>query len=452
MKKILYLLSICFCSLLLSCEEYLDAKPDKKTIVPSTLSDVNALLDYPVLATASVIAEGCTDNMYLLETNWNAISALRDRNMYVWENTDLDGDAGIWSGKYNHVFVCNVALDALAKITPGNNEVSEWQRLKGSALFLRSYGFFELLQLFAKPYQPSTAATDLGIPLKLNPDINEQVKRESLQKCYEQLIADMEMAIELLPINSSVATRPNQKSAYALLARIYLNMGDDVNAKRCADASLALYDELLDYNGINSAATAPFAKFNKEVIFHCTGIGVLLNPNTCRVDTLLYDSYGSNDLRKAAFFRVNGPKNYTFKGSYDGTVSSAVFAGFTTAELYLISAECAARLGFKEEALAALNKLLKNRWKQSAGTFVPLAAADAETALELVLSERRKELVFRGMRWNDLRRLNLEPKFATTLQRKLGTAIYVLSPNSGAYVFPIPYDVVQLSGITQNER
>ena len=452
MKKIIYLLSTCLCSLLLSCDDFLDAKPDKKTVVPTTLSDVNALLDYPVLATASVIAEGCTDNIYLMETNWNAISTLRDRNMYIWENTDLDGDAGIWSGKYNHIFVCNVALTALDKIVPKDNEQEEWKRLKGSALFLRSYGFFELLQLFAKPYQASTAGTDLGIPLKLNPDINEQVRRASLAACYEHIIKDMETAIALLPINSSVTTRPNQKSAYAFLARVYLNMGNYEAAKRCADESLALYNDLLDYNSLNLAATAPLARFNKEVIFHCTGIGVLINPTICRVDTLLYDSYGANDLRKAAFFKVNGTKNYTFKGSYDGTVSAAVFAGFTTAELYLIKAECAARLGMKEEALTALNKLLKNRWKQTAGTYMPLKAANAETALELVLSERRKELIFRGMRWNDLRRLNLEPRFATSLQRKLGTAVYVLPPNSKAYVFPIPYEVIQLSGITQNER
>lgn len=155
MKKILYLLSICFCSLLLSCDEYLDAKPDKKTIVPSSLSDVNALLDYPVLATASVIAEGCTDNMYLLETNWNAISALRDRNMYIWENTDLDGDAGIWSGKYNHIFVCNVALIALDKIVPKDNEEEEWKRLKGSALFLRSFGFLSCCNCLQNPIRPA---------------------------------------------------------------------------------------------------------------------------------------------------------------------------------------------------------------------------------------------------------------------------------------------------------
>ena len=100
--------------------------------------------------------------------------------------------------------------------------------------------------------------------------------------------------------------------------------------------------------------------------------------------------------------------------------------------------------------MSDLNMLLEKRYV--AGTFVPLSATDAEDALIKVLAERRKELVFRGLRWPDLRRLNKDPRFAKTITRSLDGEIFELPPNSPRYVLPIPQKVIELSGIKQNDR
>ncbi len=449
MKKLLLITLISITAI--SCKEYLDAKPDKKLVVPQSMQDVNALLDHTVLSTASIMGESASDNIYYIPTIYNSISSLRDRNIYIWENDAIDGDGGIWTGKYNHAFVCNVALETLAKINPPAPEQAEWNRLRGSALFLRSYAFFELMQLFSSPYESGRENTQPGIPLKVLADVNEKTQRPTVEENYSRIIMDMKEALRLLPQNSSIATRPNQKSACALLARILLTKGDYPQALHYADTALSLYGELLDYNMVNTAAVAPFARFNKEVLFHCTGAAPGLNPNWYRVDTLLYDSYSSQDLRKQAFFRYNGDKNYTFKGSYDGLVSSSFFAGLTTAELYLIRAECLARDSKTGEALEDLNHLYEHRWGNTT-PFMPYEASNAAEALELVLKERRKELAFRGIRWNDLRRLQSDSRFAVTLQRNLEGKLYVLNPESKRYVFPIPQTVIELSGIAQNQR
>ena len=118
--------------------------------------------------------------------------------------------------------------------------------------------------------------------------------------------------------------------------------------------------------------------------------------------------------------------------------------------MYLIRAEAAARAGLKDSALADLNRLLSTRWKT--GTFVPYAAGSADQALDIILAERRKELIMRGTRWFDLRRLNKEPRFAKTLVRIQNSTTYTLSPNDNRYTFLIPAQVIALTGMQQNTR
>jgi hypothetical protein len=97
-----------------------------------------------------------------------------------------------------------------------------------------------------------------------------------------------------------------------------------------------------------------------------------------------------------------------------------------------------------------LNTLLTARYH--AGAFSPLSAASAAEALVLVLKERRKELLFRGLRWSDLRRFNLEKGKEVTLERQLNGTVHTLPPNDPRYVLPIPDIVIQLGGIPQNQR
>ena len=125
------------------------------------------------------------------------------------------------------------------------------------------------------------------------------------------------------------------------------------------------------------------------------------------------------------------------------------FTGLATDEIYLIKAECLARKNQVSEALTVLNTLLENRYKT--GEFVPLSAATPTEALNKILLERRKELVWRSLRWTDLKRLNKEGA-NITLYREINSNHYTLPPNDPKYVFPIPDDEILLSNIDQNNR
>ncbi|WP_439879715.1 RagB/SusD family nutrient uptake outer membrane protein [Pontibacter sp. MBLB2868] len=426
-------------------------KPDKQLSIPTDkLENLLHLLDNTSVMNQNYPSAGvlASDNFYMTAANWNALSNLTARNAYIWERDVYnDNDRNDWTMPYNAVFIANLALEGIGKIarTPENEAL--WNTVKGSALFFRAHAFYQLLQIFARPYDPATAAQDPGIVLRLNPDINERSVRSSVEESYARVLADLQEAASLLPDVPDYKTRPSRAAALALLARTQLQRGRYAEALTYANEALALYSHLLNYNNLNVSASYPFPRFNEEVLFHCTlnNISGLTYPNG-KVNPTLYASYHPDDLRKKAFFRYVGPTDIGFKGSYYGT--SLLFGGIATDELYLIRAECHARLGKVSQAMDNLNALLVTRWK--AGTFTALEAADADQALALILEERRKELAFKGLRWPDLRRLNQEERFALTLTRSLDGQEYILPPRDPRYIFPIPQKVIESSGIPQN--
>jgi hypothetical protein len=211
---------------------------------------------------------------------------------------------------------------------------------------------------------------------------------------------------------------------------------------------LKLYDSLLDYNTLNTTTQYPVPLFNKEVIFHAT-LSNDLYAKTVIVDTNLYKSYNVNDLRQKVFFKTNTNGGMRFVGTYTGGTGFIFFAGIATDELYLTRAECYARAGKITEAMNDLNTLMVKRWKT--GTFVPFTAATTSDAMKLILEERRKETIFRGLRWLDLRRLNSEGA-NITLTRVVDGQTYTLIPNSPRYALPLPPDVISLTGMPQNDR
>jgi len=339
-------------------------------------------------------------------------------------------------------------------INPNNTSVEDWKRVKGSALFFRAYALYHVAQYYTEPFDRNTAAQKPGVPIRITSLVTEKIERGTLAQTFEKIIEDLKSASALLPVNNLPVTRPSKVAAYGALARVYLTMEDYFNAGKYADSCLSIYNTLLNYNSINPAAAIPFSRFNSEVIFHSTVlVAGPLSTTNWRADSLLYASYSANDLRKSLFFRANGTSPaiyYGFKGSYEPSTGGNVFNGIATDEIYLIRAECYARQNNKDAALADLNTLLIKRWKT--GTFIPYTASTSDDALVKILTERRKELVGRALRWFDLRRLNKDNRFAKTLVRVIGGQVYQLPSNDLRYTHYIPQIVIDFTGMQQNNR
>jgi hypothetical protein len=207
--------------------------------------------------------------------------------------------------------------------------------------------------------------------------------------------------------------------------------------------------ELMDYNSINPVPLRPFANFNSEMVFYAVmpTYAITFNANIF-IDLDLIASYNDSDLRKSLFFRLRPGNNFGFRGSYTG--NSAIFTGLSLDEVYLTNAECEARLGLMDEAKTTMGFFLEKR--HITGTDLGLEAIEDSQFLKFILMERRKQLLFRGVRWSDLKRLNLEEELKTTLRRTVNGVDLTLEPGSLKYTFPIPPNEINLTGIPQNPR
>lgn len=449
-KYILILLSILFS---FSCsEDYLDKKSNKALVVPHTLADFQAILDncQDVVNIVPGLPLVASDDAFTTSSALQSLSTANERNSYFWAEDIYEGaNCDDWNKPYQQIFYANVVLDGLSRIaiTPANQ--AEWQNIKGFALFVRAHAMLNLAELFTAPYDAASAATTLGIPLRLTADVNAPVVRSTHEQTYRQIIADLTEAVECLPVNTISKTRPVAGSAYALLARTSLFMGDYKSAENYCSQALARNDYLIDFNTLNPESLSPVPNLNDETIYYATQITYgYLTRATTYIDTTLYASYHDDDLRKHIFFRLREPNRYSFKGSYTGGLIP--FGGIANDEVYITRAEARVRLGDIDGALEDLNALLIKRWQS--GKFQPITESDADALLQIILEERRKELVFRNLRWSDLRRLNQDTRFQKTLSRTIDGTTYTLPPNSVRYAFPIPQQEVAISGIVQNPR
>jgi len=430
-----------------SCKKYLDAKPQLQLSTITSVADLQALLDNTSVMNQVDPNLGLISSDDYYDTYTNYLSqTLNIRNLYIWDPNEIDD---CWSFPYEAVYAANIVLDNITNVA-STASVSEVSNVKGQALFFRGYQFYWLSQCYAPPLTSANQNTQLGICLRLTSSITTPSVRSTVQQTYDQIISDLTTAAQLLPVTSAYPTTPTKAAAYGALARTYLVMGDYKDAENAASSCLSLQGTLMNYNTLNPSAKYPFKLFNNECIFYGNYNAAV--HNTSYVDSTLIKSYSSNDLRSVLFFAKNSNGTSYFKGDYSGNdYGYPEYDGITVDEMYLIKAECEAREGnINNAAMNDLNTLLVTRW--ATGTFVPYTATSATDALNQILTERRKELVFRNLRWSDLRRLNLDPNYAITLTRNLNGTIYTLPPNDLRYTFLIPASVISLTGIQQNPR
>lgn len=436
---------------LLSCEKFLGEKSQNAYVTPNSIESLQGLMDDNLTMNMRFpdIGEASADNFFFPDESYAGLSE-KNRKIYTWAYDDVVFNND-WAKSYSAIYQANLALDEINKITPTAGSKGDWENVKGSAQFYRAYQNLFLLYTYAKAYNKNTSKQDLGIVLRKSSDPNIQSQRSSVEDCYEFVITDLVEATRLLPLQSQHVMRPSKRAAYATLARAYLSMANYEQALAYADTTLMFDHQLMDFNrntDVNLTSTLPFPAFNKEILFYgeSANANSIISPTNFFVDTLLYESYQVNDLRKQVYFQTN-QKYSKFKGSFSAG-GIVTFMGISISEMYLIQAECLIRKGELETGFDILNSLLEKRYRNS--DFQPYVNMSQPDALTIVLDERRKELAFRGLRWMDIKRLNMHnPEIY--LKRLINGELEQLNPNSVRYALQIPRDIVELTGIPQNE-
>ena len=452
--KLTLLCLFSFVMIALGCkkqDDFLNTKPNQALSVPSTLADLQTLLNdedvfnryYPALGELS------TDDYFIDASYWLS-RGTTEKNAYVWAKQIYSANANVadWSSPYQVVYYSNTILATLDKINTPASQQSQYNNVKGSALFFRAFAFYNLVQTFAMPYDSTSADKNLGVPLPLVPDLGAKLSRATESQCFNQIITDLNNASSLLPDIPARKTQPSKAAVLGLLSRIYLVMGNYTQSLKNAKDFLGLYSQLQDYNKLNPSAFPVYPNYSPEEVFHAGFQGYTTIGFSAQVDSSMYKSFNDkNDLRPDIFFYNSGGE-FEFNSQFD--FNNTLSCTISTNEIYFNKAECEARLNDQNSAMADLNTLLLTRWRT--GTYKPLTATSPLDALIQTLKERRKDLLFTGLRWSDLRRLNKDSRFAVTLYRNINGVSYSLPPNDPRYALPIPDNELQLNPMPQNSR
>jgi starch-binding outer membrane protein, SusD/RagB family len=433
----------------IGCKKNLEKKPNSNLQIPNNPDELQALLDnQEVFGLGHTLGLLSADEFYVSTAFYYGSLLASDQKAHIW-TADMFNDKEIpsdWKKAYEQIYYSNIILEALVPLTANATGDRELNNIKGDALYKRAFSNFHLAELFAPAYDPAGAATQPGIPLKLTTDVDEVIKRPSLKVCFQNILSDLNAAKDLLSdkFDPSHKNRASKAAVTALLARIHLYMGNWHQSVLQAEAALKSYSNLIDFHSLDTSLRTPIKTDNVEVIYSMKlpdkGAGnelvvtlASLAPGA-NVDTSLISSFSAGDLRLPIFYRHRDDKTWGLRSGLTGTRTP--FAGICTPEIYLSLAEAEARQGNAASALNTLNKLLVNRY--DTGHMPPLPdPSNSKAVLEMILAERKKEMAFRGTRWLDIKRLNIQNP-TITQTRVIDGIIYTIGPNDVRYALPLP--------------
>ncbi|CAM3584831.1 RagB/SusD family nutrient uptake outer membrane protein [Sphingobacterium prati] len=451
-NKVLLFPLFVFC--LGGCNKFLEEKSDKSLGIPVTIADYRALLNGfgNVNSNYLSMGEASSGDFSLTDADYNGLYYDSDKRLYSWQpdyvTREVSGAGHEWYYCYKGIYVSNSILKGLDDNGLTGKDADE---VRGQALVFRAARYLDGVQAWAPVYDVKRASKDLGMALRLDPDMNLPSKRATVQQTYDLILSDLQVALPLLPIAESSPALPTKAAAYGLLARAYLIKGDYEKALFNGQEALKLHNDLIDFNDLSASASFPIPATNqtsREVVFFTRMYASnIVNLNIAQINKDLYLMYAAGDLRKSIYFRLDNKGAVFFKGTHMG--HQGLITGITSSELLLIVAECQARLGDIDKAAETLNLLMINRWDKN--TFTPFVFTNVDIALRTILNERRKELLFRGLRWSDVKRLNRDGA-GIILSRRINNQEFILTPNDKRYAIALPEDVLDMTGMEQNPR
>lgn len=437
--KMKYLTWIALAGALAACDSPLDTDPTAQIDADGALKTqrgVELALNgaYRSLQSGSLYGrqELAFGDMYSDNLNYTG-TFTGDREVSIRAILPSNGEVGgIWSSAYVGINRANYILDAIEGVDDftGDNK----SRYRGEALWIRGTMYYLLSKYYG------------GVPLVSTPtkvvDESVNVTRSTLAETYAFIVKDLEEASTLLPA-ARANGRATKGAADALLARVYLEMGDNTKARDKATLLInnssyrltATYDELWrNKNTTESIYEVQFTTANGNSAafwFFPTPLGGRLGFAPSQG---LINAYETGDTRRAASIatHTNG-QIYGFKYRQVATGNENIPV-VRLAEMYLIRAEANARLGADAAVVRADINVIRRR----AGLGDLPATVNAQAALlDAILQERRVEFAFEGHRFPDLRRH--------------GRAVALLGIPAEKLLWPVPqYERDVNPNLTQN--
>ena len=336
----------------------------------------------------------------------------------------------IWQYSYLLVVNINNLLENIDKLELSADEQAEANIYKGNAHFYRASIMHELVRRYAPMYNPSSASSDLGVPVITSIDLGLKPARNTVAEVYTQIASDIAAAKQLLAgvEGEAGAIKPTIDAVKALEARVALykqdwataasisaeliNSGryalaataEDMEAEWVNDSGaecmLQLYTDLAETSG--TQANDVFLGYSTKIFKYA--------PDFIPTQTTI-DWYEESDLRGQVWFKelpvYLSSTDYTLKlftkywgnPEYETAPNRAYMQRpkiFRLGEMYLINAEANAMKGDAAAAKEALNALQAAR-----------GASLTEGTMDAIKAEWKKEIIGEGYivdcykRWNE---------------------------------------------------
>ena len=321
--------------------------------------------------------------------------------------------ANYWSASFNIINRANNVLSALDVV----ENAATRQRLEAEAKFLRGVTYYNLVIAFGRAYNDGDPTANPGVPLITTPtrviDETLKVERASVEAIYQQIIRDLTDARDNLPPANGFFA--NEFTASAMLARVYLTMGNyplaGAEANRVIGSGrYSLFPDIRDnFNRNNDGAETIFAVQNTATSFS-HDMAVFYTPLPYgRADIQIRDAhlatYEAGDLRATLFVDTGGRGRMVTRYHSDDSSVDPRRTNITVirlAEMHLIRAEANARL--TGSAAPGIGGVTPDADINPLRLRVDLPALPVATLAD-VLQERRAELAFEGHKLADLKRL-----------------------------------------------
>ena len=223
--------------------------------------------------------------------------------------------------------------------------------------------------------------------------MEEVPSRNTVKEVYTSILSDIQTARGLIhqkEWESKYLYRFSVPSIDAFEARVRLYMGEWQKAYEMAEQALAQKSTLEDMNG----EMLPNNFESTEMITAYEFMFSVSSNKACLVSPSFLQKYDNTDLRLTKYFTAPDEENnrISAKGG-----EAKFTCTFRTGELYLNSAEAAARLDKLPEARARLLQLMEKRYTPT-GYDNKKNTVNAMSQTELIneiLEERARELIFR---------------------------------------------------------
>jgi tetratricopeptide (TPR) repeat protein len=345
----------------------------------------------------------------------------------------------MWAESYTGILRCNNIIDA---------NVSGADAVKAQAYAIRALLYFKLVTIYANPYTADSSA--MGVPLVLHYDVTAEPARNSVGTVYNQIVSDLKKAFASAPAYSSSVTL-NKYAVEGILARVYMYMGDYTDA-------LASANDVINSGPFTLVSASNFTSFWADPGVHTDAVEVMFEIDCDPVNNNGFDDLGgiyingyqdiycssqlaglftATDVRSLLLIagKTKSGALATLVNKYPNAQSNDRdnLKVIRLAEVYLIAAESAARLGQTNNAQAFVNTVAETRDPSFTG-YTDIGAA----LITDIVQERRKEMAFEGDRLFDMNRLGLDINRATNAgSAAQGNGLSISYPNDFR-IAPIP--------------